>query len=100
MYKIFSLKTSILIEKLLIQQVCNFPNYINLTITEMGEQSKLAKFEKRFPARADLNFGKSQKSHDAKSGDYGECSIKRIPLSSRNVRLCDASFVRSCIVVM
>ena len=66
----------------------------------MGEQSKLAEFEKRFPARADLNFGKSQKSHDAKSGDYGECSIKRIPLSSRNVRLCDASFVRSCIVVM
>ncbi|CAH3037384.1 unnamed protein product [Porites lobata] len=55
---------------------------------EMREQSKLAEswvLEKGFPARADLNFGKSQKSHDAKSDDYGGCSIKRIPLSSRYV---------------
>ena len=33
----------------------------------------------------DLNFGESQKSHDAKLGDYGGCFIKRIPLSSRYV---------------
>ena len=40
-------------------------------------------FEKCFPARADLTFGKGQKSHEAKSGEYGRCSIKWIPLSSR-----------------
>ena len=37
--------------------------------------------EKGFPSRADLIFGKSQKSHGANWSKYGGCSIKRIPLS-------------------
>ena len=41
--------------------------------------------EEGSPVRADLIFGKRQKSHRAKSGEYGGCSNKRMPLSSRYV---------------
>ena len=43
--------------------------------------------EKGLPAKADLNFGKSQKSQEVKSGEHGSCCIKRIPFSSRYVCL-------------